>query len=185
MSSKTKAIIKEWVQSIVIALILALTVRTFIVQAYKIPTGSMKPTLMPGDRILVNKLVYRLHPPERGDIVVFESTIEPRKDFIKRLVGKGNEDLDIVNGNIEINSEIITSPDIFSRIYYYRKGDFISGKDKVHIPPNYYFMLGDNSLHSNDSRFWGVIPEKNIKGKAFFIYWPISRIRVLNAKEND
>jgi len=169
--------VKEWIQSIVIALVLALVVRTFLMQAYKIPSGSMKPTLIPGDRILVNKVVYRFREPERGDIIVFRSTIEPKKDFIKRMVAKSGEILEIENGNIKINSEVVNDPQIFKNVYYYRKGDFISNKNEIQIPEDSYFMLGDNSLHSQDSRFWGVVPDKNIIGKAFLIYWPVTRIR--------
>lgn len=176
---KIKYLMKEWVQPILIALVLALIVRTFFVQAYKIPTGSMKPTFLPGDRILVNKLVYDLRRPKRGEIVVFESPVKPHRDFIKRLVGKGGEVLQIEKGNIKINSDVIDSPDIFNQIYYYKIGDFITGKEKIKIPSNHYFMLGDNSLRSKDSRFWGFVSDGKIIGRAFFIYWPITRIRVI------
>lgn len=179
---KIKHFMREWVQPILIALVLALIVRTFFMQAYKIPTGSMKPTLLPGDRILVNKIIYDLRPPQRGDIVVFESPIKPYRDFIKRLVGKGGEILQIENGNIKINNNIIDSPEVFNRMYYYKMGDFISGKNKIKIPKDHYFMLGDNSLRSKDSRFWGFVPQEKIIGKAFLIYWPLTRIRVISHK---
>jgi len=179
VKQKSKNIIKEWVQSIVIALILALTVRTFLVQAYKIPTGSMQPTLMPGDRILVSKITYRIHPPEIGDVVVFRAPIEPKRDFIKRLAGKEGQILEIENGNLIVDSKIVEQPEIFNHTYYYRKGEFLANREKIEIPEDSYFMLGDNSLYSQDSRFWGFVPEKNIIGKAFVIYWPITRIRLI------
>lgn len=179
MSEKNKRVIKEWVQSIIIALVLALAIRTFVVQAYKIPTGSMEPTLIPGDRILVNKFLYRFREPTRGEVVVFKAPIERNKDFIKRIVAAGGETLEIGNGNLIIDSKTIKKPEIFNEIYYYSKGDFIARQSPLIIPQDRFFLLGDNSLRSQDSRYWGFVDRGDIKGKAFLIYWPITRIGII------
>lgn len=189
-TKKKKSALHEWIESAVIALILALIIRTFIVQAFKIPSGSMHPTLLEGDAILVNKFLYgaripltpwklpSIRPPARGDIIVFVYPEDPKKDFIKRLVAKGGETVEIRNGTIYVDDKPVTDP-AFNCRYYYNKGDFGGINQKITVPEGMYFVLGDNSFTSHDSRYWGFVPEKNICGKALVIYWPPNRIRVL------
>ena len=107
MNSKMRYLLKEWIEPIVIAVMLALIVRTFIVQAFKIPTGSMRPTLIEGDRILVNKFIYKFKEPQRGDVIVFVSPEDKKKDFIKRLVGLSDEEIEISNGTILIDDKAV------------------------------------------------------------------------------
>lgn len=185
-----KSQLREWVESIVIALLLALVIRTFVVQAFKIPTGSMRPTLLEGDAILVNKFIYgakfpfpawqlpAVRKPVRGDVIVFIYPEDPKKDFIKRLVAVGGETVEIRNGTIYINDQPVTNADFNGR-YYYNRGDFGESGKKITVPENSYFVLGDNSFSSQDSRFWGFVPAKNIRGKAICIYWPPQRIRLI------
>ncbi len=178
LNDKTKLFFRETVESIVVALILALAVRTFLVQAFKIPTGSMRPTLLEGDRILVNKFIYRFKDPDRGDVVVFKYPEDPKRDFIKRLVGKGNEEILIRGGRIIVNGEEAADA-VFGERYYYNQGPFgVEGKP-LKIPSGQFFVLGDNSVSSRDSRFWGFVPKRNLVGKAFFVYWPLNRVRMI------
>ncbi|MBU3912193.1 MAG: signal peptidase I [Candidatus Omnitrophica bacterium] len=170
---------KEWVEPIVIAVVLALIIRTFVVQAFKIPTGSMRPTLMEGDRILVNKFIYKFREPVRGDVIVFVSPEDKKKDFIKRLVGLPGEEIEISNGTILINKKAVDSDSVIRERYYYNRGDFGKENQAVIIPDNAYYALGDNSISSRDSRYWGFMPKKYLIGKAFLIYWPLTRIRIL------
>lgn len=179
MKERTKSQIREWFESIAIALILALIIRTFFVQAFKIPTGSMRPTLIEGDRILVNKIIYKFREPKIGEIIVFKYPNNPKKDFIKRLVAKGGDMVEIKSGNIFLNHRVLDEPAIFKKIYYYNKGPYGEEGVAIHIPEDALFVLGDNSSASKDSRFWGFVPRKNVIGKAFFIYWPLTRIRIL------
>lgn len=179
MNDKLRYFVKEWVEPIVIAVILALIIRTFIVQAFKIPTGSMNPTLMEGDRLLVNKFIYKFRTPQRGDIIVFVSPEDKKKDFIKRLVGLPGERLEISNGLVLINDKAIETPSIIRERYYYNRGDFAESGESVQIPDDAYFVLGDNSISSRDSRYWGFLPKKYLIGKAFLIYWPPTRIRLI------
>ena len=176
MKEKTKLLIREYAESLLIAAVLALIIRTFIVTPFKIPTGSMEPTLLPGDKIFVNRFIYRIHPPERGDVIVFRYPENPRRDFIKRLVAFGDETVEIAEGKIRINGEIVDMPEIFQSIYYENRGNYGTEKAQVTVPPNCYFVLGDNSSSSRDSRYWGFVPRKLLRGKAFVVWWPPRRI---------
>lgn len=170
---------KEWVEPVIIAAILALIIRTFIVQAFKIPTGSMRPTLIEGDRILVNKFIYKFKQPERGDVIVFVSPEDKKKDFIKRLVGLSGEGIQISNGTLLVNKKAVDPESVIKERYYYNRGDFGAEGQSIIVPDDAYYVLGDNSISSRDSRYWGFMPKKYLIGKAFLIYWPITRIRLI------
>ncbi|NQT75937.1 MAG: signal peptidase I [Candidatus Omnitrophica bacterium] len=171
--------IKEWVEPVIIAVILALIIRTFIVQAFKIPTGSMRPTLIEGDRILVNKFIYKFKEPKRGDVIVFVSPEDKKKDFIKRLVGLPGEKVEIANGTILVNDRALSEDLVMRERYYYNRGDFGVKGEAVEVPEDALYALGDNSISSRDSRYWGFLPKKYLIGKAFLIYWPPTRIRMV------
>lgn len=179
MNERIKREIKEWGESIIIAFILAMVIRTFVIQAFKIPSGSMKPTFLEGDRILVNKFIYRFKEPQRGDIVVFRYPEDKKKDFVKRLIAKGGETVEIKDGNIYINGKLIEQPHILRDIFYYNRGDYGEIDQKIKVPPASYYVLGDNSSSSRDSRYWGFVPKKYLLGRAILIYWPLNRIRVM------
>jgi signal peptidase I len=190
MSLKKKSAIRDWVESIIVAFLLALVIRTFLIQAFKIPTGSMRMTLIEGDLILVNKFIYgakipftnlrlpALRPPKRGDVIVFVYPEDRKKDFIKRLIGLPGETVEIKGGSIYVNGKSAQEP-VFNQIYYYNRGDFGAEGQRIVIPKDSYFVLGDNSASSKDSRFWGFVPKDNLLGKALIIYWPLNRIRQL------
>lgn len=185
-----KSTVREWVESILIAFALAMVIRTFVVQAFKIPTGSMRMTLIERDAILVNKFIYGVkipftdirfpafREPQRGDVIVFIFPGDTKKDFIKRLVGLPGETIEIKNGNIYVNDLPVTDPVIESK-YYYNRGDFGDLGKKILVPEDSFFVLGDNSASSQDSRYWGFVPRKNLVGKAMVIYWPLTRIRLI------
>lgn len=179
LSDRVKKEIWEWTQALVIAFIIAKLINIFLVQAFRIPSGSMRPTLMERDRIFVNKLIYRFKDPKRGDIVVFKYPEDEKTDFVKRLIALGGETVEIKDGDIYINGKLLEKPPIIKNIYYYNRGPYGEFDEKVKVPEGYYYVLGDNSESSKDSRYWGFVPKKNIIGRAFFIYWPIRRIRVL------
>lgn len=167
---------KEWAHSIVVALILTLIIRTFVVQAFKIPSGSMRPTLLEGDKLFVNKYVYRFEKPKRGDIIVFRFPNDPKKDFIKRLVASGGETVEIRDGRLYVDGDVLDDTDTFGRFFYYNHDPYGGPDEKVRVPEDSYYVLGDNSANSTDSRFWGFVPKKNVLGKAFFRWWPPRRI---------
>ncbi|MGB9699477.1 MAG: signal peptidase I [Thermodesulfobacteriota bacterium] len=182
---KKKSTFREYAEAIIIALVLALLIRTFVVQAFKIPSGSMEPTLEIGDHILVNKFIYgikipftsiRLFPlekPKRGDVVVFIYPLDPSKDFIKRVVAVEGDTVQIVNKKLIINGVEVPDP---HAVY---KDDTVFPQEvqkrdnfgPVTVPKGCLFVLGDNRDRSLDSRFWGFVPIEDLRGKAFIIYW--------------
>lgn len=182
---KKKSTFREYAEAIVIALVLALFIRTFVVQAFKIPSGSMEPTLEIGDHILVNKFIYgikipftsiNLFPwekPKPGDVIVFIYPLERSKDFIKRVVGVEGDIVKIINKKLFINGSEV--PD--SHAVYREDAIFSAEVQKrdnfgpVTVPQGKLFVLGDNRDRSLDSRFWGFVPLEDVRGKAFIIYW--------------
>jgi len=188
--TRKKSVLREWLESILIAFILAMLIRTFIVQAFRIPTGSMRTTLLEGDIILVNKFIYgakvpftsfrlpAIRQPERGDVVVFIYPENPKKDFIKRLIAVAGETVEIKNGTVYVNDSALAGP-VFNRIYYYNRGEFGQEGRKIVVPQGHFFVMGDNSASSQDSRYWGFVPAGNILGEAMVIYWPPQRIRII------
>ncbi|MBF0103557.1 MAG: signal peptidase I [Desulfobacterales bacterium] len=193
-----KSALRENIEAICIAIVLALFIRTFIVQAFKIPSGSMKETLQIGDHILVNKFIYGVKipfldtilipvsEPKRKDIIVFRYPNEPEKDFIKRLIGEPGDQIEIKNKKLFINNTPV--PDepyaLFSdeRIFPKR----FSPRDNfgpITVPKDSYFVMGDNRDNSHDGRFWGFVKRKELKGKAFMIYWSWESDRFSGGKE--
>jgi len=187
---KNKSVLREWIDSILVAAILAIILRTFLFQIYKIPTTSMVPTLMPGDKIFVSRITYGpkipftdvrvkgLGDPKRGDVVVFVPPHDRKKAYIKRLIGLPGDTIAIKKGNIYINGKEIVDPRI-ARNYYYNQGDYGLKDEEMVISEHSYFFLGDNSISSLDSRFWGFVDKEDIVGKAVFIWWPLSRINMV------
>lgn len=190
-SKRAKPEWREWLEALIVAAAIAyFLVRPFIIQAYKIPSGSMRPTLIEGDIILVNKFIYgakipftdlrlpKIRAPQRGDIIVFVSPPPPHKDFIKRLIATEGETVEIKNGTIYINDKpLLEAP--FAQRYYYNRGDYAKEGQKITVPKDSYFVLGDNSASSQDSRYWGFVPHKSILGKAILIYFPVTRVRII------
>ncbi len=178
---------RENIEAIVIAVVLALFIRTFVVQAFKIPSGSMEPTLLIGDHILVNKFIYgitvpfteikffQFTKPKQGDVVVFVYPEDPSKDFIKRVIAVEGDQLYIKDKKIFINGKPLD--DSFG---VYRDPHIIHGwgteknRDNlgpITVPPHSLFVMGDNRDKSYDSRFWGYVDLGKVRGKAFLIYW--------------
>lgn len=190
--AKSKSLLREYLEALIIAVIFATFARTYVVQAFKIPTGSMEQNLLIGDHILVNKFVYgpadsraeRLLLPynrvRRGDVVVFKFPENPHRDFIKRCVGVPGDEIEMVDKALFVNGKRVDDTDyayrtdssVYPRSVFlhesYRNRDNFG---PVTIPADQYFFLGDNRDNSNDSRFWGPVPGDYIKGRAFMIYW--------------
>jgi len=196
----TKSIIREYAEALIIAIILALTIRVFVVQAFKIPSGSMIPTLLIGDHILVSKLAYGfqlpqdcefevafppvtcysntivmdLDSPQRGDVIVFRYPDDENKDFIKRVIGTPGDVIEIHNKQILVNGEHFIDKDFTQRVDPGIIDGRINPRDNygpLTVPPDSYFVMGDNRDQSLDSRFWGFVKMNKIKGRAFLVYW--------------
>ena len=174
-----KSLLREYTEAAIIAVVLALFIRAFVIQAYKIPSGSMEPTLLIGDHILVNKFIYGikapfinrtiipLGTPKRGDIIVFIYPVDRKKDYIKRVIGLPGEQIEIKNKKIFINGKLLNSP--FGVYTEVSGGNNNLGP--LVIPDDGLFVMGDNRDHSCDSRYWGCVPLTLVKGKAMIIYW--------------
>lgn len=165
--------IKDWVISIAIAVVLALFIRHFVVELYLVDGPSMRPTLQNQERLVVNKFIYNLHDPERGDILVFQYPKDPSRDFIKRVIAIPGDTIEIKDGHIYVNGELKNEPYILSTT----RGDY----PLATVPEGHIFVMGDNRNNSEDSRFAdvGMVPFDLIKGKAVLIFWPIDKIKTL------
>ena len=176
---------RENIEAILVAIVIALFIRTFVVQAFKIPSGSMKQTLQIGDHILVNKFIYGVKipywrkiiipgkDPQTGDIIVFKPPHDPEKDFIKRVIGVGGDVVECRNKQLFVNQKAVKHDFAVysdSRVY----AQHIRQRDNfgpITVPENSLFVMGDNRDESYDSRFWGFVDLKAVSGKAFIIYW--------------
>lgn len=149
------------------------TIKNEIVQAYRIPSGAMKPTLQIGDHIIADKYIYKNAEPKRGDIIIFPFPADPSKDFIKRVVAVGGEAIEIIDKQILINGEVIVEPFVIhtdSNVFRDKKRPR-DNFGHVKVPDDSLFVMGDNRDHSYDSRFWGFVKKSSVKGKAASIYW--------------
>lgn len=192
VSRRNQSLTREYYEAILVAVIFALFVRTFVVQAFQVPSGSMEQTVLVGDHMLVNKFVYAPHgdngferllpyrKPRRGDVFVFKFPVNPDRDFIKRVVGLPGDRVEGKNKEIAVNG--VPFPD--THTYHtdphntypadenlpemYRKRDNFG---PVEIPADGFWAMGDNRDNSYDSRFWGPVPRDNVKGRALLVYW--------------
>ena len=189
MSAFRKSTLREYFESIVVAVILALFIRTFVVQAFKIPTGSMEQNLLIGDHLLVNKFVFSPTATDaergllpvtsinRGDVIVFKYPEDPERDFIKRVIGLPGDVVEVRHKRLYIDGRPLDEP----YVYYLRPpsaaaspfgvADLREQYGPVTVPPSEYFVMGDNRDNSQDSRYWGFLPRDLVKGRALVIYW--------------
>lgn len=173
MEPKKKNTALDLLEAVTIAVILAVVIRFFLFEPFVIPSASMEPTLVPGDRVMVNKLAYRLGEPKPGDIIVFRYPLDPRTIYIKRLIAVGGQTVELRDGQLFVNGRKV------QEAYLPHNpgggGDF----GPVRVPPGTYFVMGDNRNNSQDSRVWGPVPRQNILGKAEVLFWPPQRAKVV------
>ena len=190
---KVKSVFREYAEAIFIALLLALFIRTFILQAFKIPSGSMEKTLLIGDHILVSKFAYGIHipneipfldiklfddiilsqeVPKRGEVIVFKYPKNESRDFIKRVIGVPGDILEVRRQKVYINNQLYEEEHVW-HTEMPQNDRFVPRDDfgPVIVPPKHLFMMGDNRENSQDSRFWGFLNIDKVKGKALVIYW--------------
>jgi len=167
---------RETIETILWALVLALLIRTFVVQAFWIPSGSMLPTLQVGDRVLVAKFWHLFATPSRGGIYVFKYPEDRSRDFIKRIIAVPGDTVDIRNGVVFINGSTLDEPYVVHRDNYTLHPNRLYPTVPFTVPPGNFFTMGDNRPNSQDGRFWGYVPIEDIHGPAFFRYWPLGRI---------
>jgi signal peptidase I len=165
--------------SVVIRPLLGWTIKNYIVRAYKIPSSGMEPTLLVGDHLIANMRIYKSEKPKRGDIVIFEFSKDPSKDFIKRVIGIEDEKVEVIDNKIYINDQLLDDP-----WGYFGDGGSTKGLPvlerfgPVVVPKDSLFVLGDNRNNSQDSRFFGFVNIKQVKGKALYLYWAKDKSRI-------
>jgi signal peptidase I len=186
---RRKSVVREYVEAIAIAILLALVIRTLIVQAFTIPSGSMMDTLLVGDYILVNKFLFgpevpltdyrlpSLRLPHRGDIIVFKYPQDEKRDFIKRIVGTPGDTVQVRGQQVLVNGRPLDEPYVrrnpggFTHTGSPAYCPYTYACEPLAVPADSYFVMGDNRDNSQDSRYWGFVKRDKIKGKAFLIYW--------------
>lgn len=161
---RTKTALRELVETILITLVIYVVIRTFLFENYRVVGRSMEPTLEDDQFLVINKLGYRLHDPQRGDIIVFRDPRTDDRKLIKRIVGLPGETVEIGNGDVFINGELLEEP--------HQESTSRNDRKSVSIPGDHYYVLGDNRSNSSDSRSWGTLPDDEIVGKAWLTYWP-------------
>jgi signal peptidase I len=171
-----KSIVREYFESLIVAVILALFVRTWVFQAFKIPTGSMEPNLLVGDHLIVNKM--RFMPIKRGDVIVFKFPKDPERDFVKRVIGLPGDKIELHKKKVFVNGQPIDEP--YAHFMEPPSSDGTVHADDVreeygpvNVPTDQYFMMGDNRDNSEDSRYWGFLPRSYVKGNAEFLYFSV------------
>jgi signal peptidase I len=162
---------RELLETLVIALVLAFLIRTFVFESFQVQGHSMLPTLHNNDRVLVNKLAFRLGKPKTGEVVVFQSPVVPSQDWIKRVIGVPGDTVSIRHDQVFINGKLYPEP-----FLKYRGSE---NYGPVKVPPGDLFVLGDNRPISYDSRYFGMLKENRVRGRAFLIWWPLNRFRWL------
>jgi len=189
VARRHKSIVREYAEAIVVAILLALVIRTLVVQAFTIPSGSMMDTLLVGDYILVNKFLYGptvplrdwrlpgLRDPRRGDIIVFKYPQDEKRDFIKRIIGVPGDQILIRGQTVHVNGRPLDEPYVRESHSTLPRGEpdgvcgYAFGCEATVVPRDAFFVMGDNRDNSQDSRYWGFVRREKIKGKAFLIYW--------------
>lgn len=166
---KSKSELREIIEAVVIALVVTVLLRSFIVDIFRIPSPSMVPTIQVEDRVVVTRFSYWFADPQRGDIIVFKYPLDTKVDYIKRLIGLPNETVEFRDNQLYINGEIVEEDYLPDNVYTSDFGPIV-------VPENCYFMCGDNRQNSRDSRSWGFVERDLLIGKSQFIYWPIDRI---------
>jgi len=166
--------IKDWVVSILIAVVLAFFIRYFIVELYMVEGPSMRPTLVTNERLVVNKFIYRFKAPEKGDVLVFRYPKDPSRDFIKRVIGVAGDTVEVKDSRVLVNGQLLNEPYILEKTIR-------NSYSLATVPTGHIFVMGDNRNNSEDSRYAdvGFVPLEMVKGKAVMIFWPIDNIKTL------
>ncbi len=169
------SIMKEAAETLIIALVLTFFIRSFLVESIEVQGFSMEPTLHDGERLLINKLVYRIRPPRQGEIIVFKYPRQPDRDFIKRVIAGPGQQIEIRTGRVFVDGNPLKED--------YLTTTFFGDLPPVEVPKGHVFVMGDNRGNSEDSRSFGPVSLEMVKGRAFLIFWPLPRMQVIGAGE--
>lgn len=167
--------------TLLVFLLLFWGIRTFIMQPYQIPSGSMEDTIMTGDNLFSERVSYYFNDPQRGDIVTFADPEIPSRTLIKRVIATEGETVSLVNGRVIVDGDVLDEPYVKGRSYPLNTATDVDVRYPFTVPEGMVWVMGDNRENSQDSRYFGPIPVSSITGKAFFIYWPLNQIGFLGS----
>ncbi|BCX14836.1 MAG: signal peptidase I [Patescibacteria group bacterium] len=168
---KLASFFSDLIQTIVFSISIFLFIYLLLFQPHKIKGDSMQPNFPDGEFLLTDKISYRFHPPQRGDVIVFKAPVNEEDDYIKRIIGLPGDTVSIKDGFVYINGQKLEETYLPAGLYT-NGGIFLPNNKEVVVPDNYFFVMGDNRSYSSDSRAWGFVSKKNIIGKAWLVYWP-------------
>jgi len=169
--------IMSFLETVVVALVISVVLYLFIMTPHEVVGRSMDPTYKNGEMLMANKILYKMKKPERGDVIIFKYS--ETQDFIKRIIGLPGETVMLKDGKLYVNGNLLDESHYLSSSIYTNGGDFLSEGETITVPEGTYFVCGDNRPHSSDSRSFGPIDEKDIKGKAWIVYFPFNQFRLV------
>lgn len=169
--------ILSFLETVVVALVISVVLYLFIMTPHEVVGNSMHPTYKNGEYLMANKILYKLKKPERGDVIIFKYS--ETQDFIKRIIGLPGETVMLKDGKIYVNGKLLDESKYLSSSIYTNGGNYLKEGETVTVPDGRYFVSGDNRPHSSDSREFGSIDMRNIKGKAWIVYYPFAQFRLV------
>jgi signal peptidase I len=173
--------ILSFLETVVVALVISIVLYIFVMTPHEVIGNSMHPTYKNGEYLMANKVTYRLKEPQRGDVIIFKYS--ETQDFIKRIVALPGDSVMLKDGQLYINGNLLDESEYLDQSIYTKGGDFLKEGESKSVPEGEYFVCGDNRPNSSDSRVFGTIEEKNIKGKAWIVYFPFSEFRIVHHQE--
>ncbi len=168
-------------ETVVVALVISIVLYIFVMTPHEVIGNSMHPTYKNGEYLMANRISYRLGEPERGDVIIFKYS--DTQDFIKRVIGLPGDTVMLKDGQLYLNNKLLDESDYLADSVYTNGGEYLKEGESKKVPAGEYFVCGDNRPHSSDSRVFGPIPEKDIKGKAWIVYFPFSEFRIVTHQE--
>ena len=166
-------------QTFLMAALIFLVIYIFIMRPFQVSGESMFPTFKDREYILTNRIGLRFDSPHKGDVIVFKAPTDTEKDFIKRVIGESGDTVMVKDGFVYVNGSLLNESAYLASDVRTYSGSFLKEDEQVTVPLDDYFVMGDNRLHSSDSREWGFLPNKNLEGLSFFVYWPLNAVRTV------
>jgi len=182
---KTYAFLLDTIQTLLIVFAVFLAIYWFLFRPFQVSGNSMFPTFFDKEYILTNIIALKFDKPKQGDVIVFKAPPDPEKDYIKRVIGTPGDTVMIKNGDVYVNEELLNQNAYLSSSAKTYGGSFLKEDAAVTVPPESYFVMGDNRSGSSDSREWGFVPLESIVGKSLFVYWPLDKIEVVKNPYNQ
>lgn len=177
---KVYAFLLDAVQTLLVAAAVFLVIYMFLFRPFEVNGESMHPNFLNNEYVLTNLVALRLGNPKLGDVVVFKAPPDPEKDYIKRVIGVAGDSVMVKDGDVYLNNQLLDESSFLKSDIKTYAGAFLKEGEPVTVPPGEYFVMGDNRPYSSDSREWGFVPQSNLIGESFFVYWPVSDMKLIS-----